>query len=166
MKLCASRETTFGKRLRPDRVRFSMTRSSESSVYSIRGIGMYPTLNERRIRTENQRGTWGVASTHLVEQRRQKHLANIHPQIRFELQTPLAIKQQILRQPRPILSEPCIQRILSHRLEPIPDRMEQVVKVTLVLVVVEVSTGFSELVAFRVARWLEDETGLEENLMG
>ena len=43
MKLCASRETMLGNRLRPDRVRFSTTRSSESSVYSIRGMGIYPT---------------------------------------------------------------------------------------------------------------------------
>jgi hypothetical protein len=40
----------------------------------------------------------------------------------------------------------------------VPDRMEQVVKVTLVLDVIEVTFG--------VARWLEDETGLEENLTG
>lgn len=39
--------TNLGKRLRPWRVKFSITRSRSLSVYSIRGIGTYPTLSTR-----------------------------------------------------------------------------------------------------------------------
>ena len=45
-KVVGSSDMKLGKRLRPERVRFS-TRSRLSSVYSMRGIGMYPTLSMR-----------------------------------------------------------------------------------------------------------------------
>jgi hypothetical protein len=91
-------------------------------------------------------------------------LADITLKFRLELQATLAIEQQILRQPCPILPEPLVQLIVTHSFEPIPNDVEEVVEMRLILVVIEFTTGFFQFGAFGVALRLEDETRLQEEL--
>ena len=101
MKLWASSEATFGNKLRPWRVRFSTTRSSESSVYSMRGIGMYPTYNYKlRFKSQVKKG-----ETYMFNQLGYDHPPNIIPEVGFEFQAAFAIEQEITGEPSPVLPE-------------------------------------------------------------
>jgi hypothetical protein len=104
--------------------------------------------------------------THLIRQRRQINLPNIAPQLRLEFQAPLRIEQQVPRQPRPVLAEALIKRVVAHRAEPVADGREEVVEVPLVLLVVELAARLLQLVPGVVALRLEDVAGVEEDLVG
>jgi len=58
----------------------------------------------------------------LVNERGYDDFPDITPQIGLELQASLAIAQQILGEPSPVLPEALISQIFAHSLEPIPDR--------------------------------------------
>jgi len=101
---------------------------------------------------------------HLTSQPWQNHLPNILPQIWLELQAPLAIKQQIPRQPRPILPESFICGVLAHPFEPVPDGLEEVFIVRFVFPIVDLAAGIADLVAAGVGVGFEDVACLEEDL--
>jgi hypothetical protein len=75
-----------------------------------------------------------------------------------KLQAPLAIKQEIPHQLRPILSKPFIQWIVAHDLKSVPYDVEEVVEVRFVLVVVQFLSGFFQFGVLGVAEWFEDES--------
>jgi hypothetical protein len=104
-------------------------------------------------------------NTYLINERRQDRLLDIHPQIRLKLQAPLAIKQQAVCDPRSILPETHICRILAHSLEPIPDRREQVIEVVVVLVFVELTSRIVDVVAAVVAVRLKDAPSSEHLML-
>jgi hypothetical protein len=100
----------FGKRLRPERVRFSTTRLSVSRVLEARNRNVPDFADECG----------------------QYDLPDVTPEVCLELETTFAIEKQVLRESCPILAKTLIERILAHRFEPVTDR-ERIIEVRLVL---------------------------------
>ena len=78
-------------------------------------------------------------------------LADVEPEVRLKLERALAIEQQVTRQTREVIAEALVERIISHSLEPISDGVEEAVKVSLVLVIVEAPARLAELTALPIA---------------
>lgn len=95
-------------------------------------------------------------SAYLIDKRRQDNHPNISPKLRLELQTTLAIKEQIPCRSRPIFSEPLVQLVTSHGFEPIPGCVKEVVEIRLVVIVIKFITGFFEFGALDKTRLQED----------
>src|SRR5882762_1069761 len=156
--------TTLGKRLRPESVMFSRTRTMVSSINSMCEIGIWPTYITLASATHHFANTH-IYKTHLIQKRRQNHLPDIHPQVRLKLQAPLTITQQIPRQPRPILFELFIHGVLAHGFEPVTNGVEEVVEVGFIFPVIESAAGVADLVTAGVTRGFEDVPCLKEDLV-
>lgn len=100
---------------------------------------------------------------HLVNQRRHDHLPYIIPQLGLKLQTPLRVKQQILRQPRPVVPKALIEPVLPHRRKPRPRPLKQIIKVRLVPPVVKLAPALNQPIRILVAPVLQDEPGFEQH---
>lgn len=71
----------------------------------MRGIGTYPTYDcKLRIKSQVKRG-----ETYMFNQLRYDHPSDIVPKMRFELQAPFAIKQEVASKTSPVLSEPLVK---------------------------------------------------------
>lgn len=102
--------------------------------------------------------------TNLLHDRRQDNLANVHPEVRLELERALRVEEQVARESRKVVAEALVERVVAHGLEPVTDSAEEVVEVALVLLVVEAAARVADRLALVVALGLENEAGLEENL--
>jgi len=156
-KLWASSETILGNKLRPWSVRFSTTRSSESSVYSMRGIGTYPTYHYKlRIKAQVKRGgrtcsiSWGTITLLISFQRcglnfKLPSLSNKRSRVRRAQSSPNRLLSYKKRgsldsgQSR----RNTIYRVFAHSAEPASNTAKQIVKVRAVLVIVECSPRFA-----------------------
>jgi hypothetical protein len=133
MKLCASRddvgeEITAGKR--------EVLNDEIEGVAGILDVRDGDASDLLRTNISFNLQNWRI-SMHLINQRRQDDLPDITSKSLLERDATLAIKQQILRQPCPILPEPLVQLIVTHSFEPIANGVEEVVEMHLMHVVIE-----------------------------
>lgn len=105
-----------------------------------------------------------MTKTHLINDRWQDNLSDVHPKLRLPLEAALGVEQQVLGEPRPILSEALVERVIAHGAEPVTGAVDEIVKVTLVLVVVELTSRIAQAVRLVVAVWLKDVAWLEKYL--
>ena len=119
--------------------------------------------------------------TNLTDDCRQNDLADVVPKMRFELERAFAIEEEVLCETSPVFTESLVQRVFTHLLEPVANGLiarvryapfatrrntyvEEVVKVILIFVIVEMTAVFADPGAFFITLWFENISWLEENL--
>jgi hypothetical protein len=87
-KLCVPMLMKFGKMLRPEIVRSSMTMSIVSSVYSTYGVG-------------------------LVDERRHDDGPDVTLKVRLKLERTLRVEEEIVSEMLPVLAETLVEQVVS-----------------------------------------------------
>jgi len=100
--------------------------------------------------------------SNLFNDLRQDNLADVVPELRFELETAFAVKEQVFGKAGPILSKALIQRIVTHSSEPGANTVKQIVEVGAVLLVIEATSAFAKLPALGIALWFQNKPCLEK----
>jgi hypothetical protein len=100
----------------------------------------------------------------LVNECRQDHFPEVHPELRFVLQTAFAVEKQIPGQASPVLAETNVERVLAHSIEPSPEAGEQIVEMAAILLVVEAASGLAKGVALIIAIGFKNESWLQKDL--
>ena len=119
--------------------------------------------------------------TDLADDGRQNNLANVVPKIGFELQRAFAVEEEVSCEASPVLTESLVQRVFTHLLKPVANGLgtrvrytpfaarrsayvEEVVKVVLIFIIVEMAAVFADIGAFFITLWFENISWLEEDL--